>query len=374
MAERHAASTTQRADFMRRRAVQLDWLGRSNSALRLLGSARRTLGDVADTDPVQLEIAIETATIRFFMNQTAIAFDVALHCIRAAELADDDRLLARALMVAEMCASTLGLPQSREFGERALALIADRRDLRALRASLLVNLGVTADNLGSLSEALRYYAAAAHEYEQVGDHRLSAVAMANQAGVLVDLGRVDEALVLATRSHRELAAIGSVAEFASALGVLGRAQCWSSELALGQAHLTASHDTLQSAGDDETRAYRTYWLAESWLLQGRSTDAVAAATTVLEQVPADAVLHRSCIRLIGTAQLVDGRMAAGEVALRALLTDPAPIEEAFVLSTLHQFGLLRTHEVSHLHTIEVDLGITACLRWPREADVQRLAR
>ena len=374
LAERHAESPIQRADFMRRRAVQLDWLGRSNAALRLLTAARRLLDAAADTHPVKLEIAIEIATIRFFVNQTAPAFDAARSCIRAADLAGDDRLRARALMVAEMCASTLGLPQSREFGERALALLAGRNDLRALRASLLVNLGVTADNLGSPVAALRYYAAAVHEYEQVGDHRLSAVAMANQAGVLIDLGRIDEALALATRAHRELAAIGSVTEFASAVGVLGRAQCWAGDIAQGDAHLLKSRDTLQSAGDAETTAYRSYWLAESWLLQGRSDDAVAAAASVVEEVPPDAVLHLACRRIIATAHLVEGRSTVGEAALRSLLTDPVPLEEAFVLSALGQFGLLQPHEASRLRTIEVDHGLTAYVRWPRAAPSQRLAR
>ncbi len=372
IAEAHATSTEAKAELMRRRAVQLDWLGRPRGAIRLLFAAQRHLaahdlsvGGCADT---ALEISIEIATIRFFDGDSSRARALADDASVAAHRMGNPRLLARACMVLMMCSGDQPYAVRKACGLRGLAALDGRSPDRGLRASMLTNLGVIADNEGLADEALLHYAAAAEQYEQLGDYRLSASARSNQAGVLLELGRVDDALVLARAASRELAAIGSYAEFASAEGVLGRALFWAGSSQEGLAKLRSSAELLDRSGNVETAIYRTVWTAEALLLQGRIDEAL----TVLDARSSDLSLPTTSSahtqRLLAVAMIIRGEQENGVKLLTELVAQPQGIEELFALATLAQFHALERSQQARLLQLQAVYGLCGLL-WFRRAQL-----
>lgn len=356
-AEPLAETPRARADLMRRRAVQYDWLGRTAQALRVLTMAAKQVRNDPTGADVAVEIDIERATVLLYSGRDAEAGRIADECIERARDCGNAVLLARALLVAMTRESTAGSHRATELGNEALMALDGHPDAAALRGSLLINLGVAADNRGDALEALEHYTAAQSAYESVGNLRHRCTAMSNRAGVLLELGHVDEARGLADDALREAAALGLPHEHAYAQGVLGRVRCWQGEVDEGLAQLERSRATLEADGDTETALFRACWHAEVLVAAGRHAEAAAAIDEWLPRVAPDSMLAHSAMRVLSLA----GASTDDVRRLRQTLPAARGIEALFCHQALQRLTDLDPTEEAELLDLERRFGLTARL-------------
>jgi tetratricopeptide (TPR) repeat protein len=220
-----------------------------------------------------------------------------------------------------VAAAVSGRPVDVASARESLELYSALGDLRGLARAHNI-LGMCAYFIGHWDEALDHYAASESAYLKVGRRFDAAIVWANQAEILVDQQRFDEAEAVLREAMREWKAAKALGEIGFGKYLLGRvaartgrferafellADARADYIALGEAHEVLTVDALTAechllAGQPELAVD----LAARTLAEIRQLDGVDNAVPVLE-------------RTRGTGLIALGHRELGWQALRASL-------------------------------------------------------
>ena len=177
---------------------------RFRAAFRWADQADRALADL--DGPEARVIRGQLATRRARLNYRRARYDEAMAFANVAialSAADDHPTLAEALEYADLCAVELGLPAGTR-AEQALAIHEELGDLAA-QARVQNTLGMLAYHRGDWPKALEHYAASEQADIRCGKLWNAATPAANQAEILADQGRLEEARAGAREGDADLA-------------------------------------------------------------------------------------------------------------------------------------------------------------------------
>ena len=162
--------------------------------------------DGHEHDELAAELRLVAGVVRFFQGRFGEAIELAGAAVDGAERAGATAALAQAHLQLEMAYSELGQKNERaRHGDRALELLEGLDDPLGL-ANLHLNLGVSQYNEANWREAIEHYGRSAHYYRLVGDTIGAEAARNNQAEILTDQGRLDEAATILDNVERALRA------------------------------------------------------------------------------------------------------------------------------------------------------------------------
>lgn len=168
--------------------------GRYDEALEAYAGG---LSDLAGLDgpaaaDLRAQIAIGQAGIHYRQARYQDSIAAALEAIAQAEVAGAPARVAHARYILDAAYTDLGTADGLPYLERALPIYEELRDFRG-QGIVLDNLGVHASYERRWSEALSHYRQSREAKERVGDAIGAAVQMNNEAEILSDQGRLDDA-------------------------------------------------------------------------------------------------------------------------------------------------------------------------------------
>lgn len=195
-----------RAALDHERAFAFNILGRHDEAVRALRTARRALtGSGPEGQRVLAAVAVTEAGLRLRQANWTAARALASEAIGLLDgIVHDDtgkRVLADALRYHDIAASELEGDAGMVHLSRALELYDETHD-ELSKSKVLSLLGVRAYYRGDWTTAAALYEQARVAGEAAGDVVGAAIESANAAEVLIDQGRVDEALPLIDHALR----------------------------------------------------------------------------------------------------------------------------------------------------------------------------
>lgn len=178
----------------RKIGVTLERLGRYDDARAALVDGVARVGGGGGADAVRVRAALEHALAGIAYRQAL--YDEAIRhsdaAIALAETVGDLESVARASYIAGTAYDDLGREGGRPYLERAVALYEDLGDDRGLGSSLN-NLGIHHYTRGEWDVSVEMYRRAREAAERIGDPLNAAVRANNEAEVLSDQGRLEEA-------------------------------------------------------------------------------------------------------------------------------------------------------------------------------------
>ena len=351
---------------------------RFRAAFRWADQADRALADL-DGPEVRV-IRGQLATRRARLNYRRARYDDAMAFANVAialSAADDHPTLAEALEYADLCAVELGLPAGTR-AEQALAIHEELGDLAA-QARVQNTLGMLAYHRGDWPRALEHYAASEQADIRCGKLWNAATPAANQAEILADQGRLEEAqraLEKAMLTWRGVNAVSMIAfgeyqlgRIAARLGHSGEAM---QRFDASRRHFSELGELTEVVVVDALRA-EALALADDHEAALALADATLARAQTLGGVSAmTPLLHR--VRGASLREL--GRPAEAERAVRDALDAArsriARHEIAFALAALID-GAMADDDAeedewqAELTRLAEDLGIDPRPRWSRHA-------
>jgi tetratricopeptide (TPR) repeat protein len=167
---------------------QREWMGDYAGALELYDRALESADAAPET---QIEIELSHASVRQRQGKFE---EMATWCNRAIEHAQRSGSrpgLAHAYYMLDMAHTWMGRPTT-EYRDLALPIYEEIGDLLG-QAKVLNNLGIAAYYEGRWDETIAYYRRCRAVAQQAGDVVYAAIATNNEAEVLSDQGRLDEA-------------------------------------------------------------------------------------------------------------------------------------------------------------------------------------
>ena len=299
--QRTEGDTTRCARLHLKTAAQRQLTGRYPDALRWLSRGRRIVEQRDDQESLELraKLAELYAAIRYAQGRHREAITWAQRSIAEARACGDRQTQAKALEMQNVAAAVCGEAVDEASGREALALYAELGDLRGL-ARAHNTLGICAYFVGRWDDALAHYVASEEAYMKVGRRFDAAIAWANQAEILLEQRRYDEAEVVLQEAMREWRAAKALGEipfgnyllgciaartgrFAEAMELFAGSR--RDYLALGESHEVLMIDALTAechlwAGEPE----RALELATRTMTAIRQMDGVDNAVPLLERV------------------------------------------------------------------------------------------
>jgi tetratricopeptide (TPR) repeat protein len=196
-------------------------VGRHTDALRWIARGRTSAGQGDGALSLRAELAERGALIRYDQGAYKQAMAWATRAVDEARAAGDPVLEARGLGVLVGQAALAGLPIDPSRVSEALDMYERTGDLRG-KARTSNALGVWAYFAGRWDDAVAYYAQAEHASHQIGRDFDAAAAAANQAEVLIQQGRMDDADRVLTPAIRTLVEANATSFLAFAVALSGR--------------------------------------------------------------------------------------------------------------------------------------------------------
>ena len=327
-------------------AIHRQRSGKYSDAIRWLTTARRLAKDVSgsEAESLRADCATVYALVKYRQGNYAASTKWARRALDEATRSDDDHSRAGALEMLALSAATAGWSWDEADFVTALELYEKVGDLRA-QATCFNRFGCACYFSGRWSQAVGLFAAAEATYLRIGREEDGAVNGANQAEVLIDQGRISEALPVLASTIRVCRAVGASSSLAFCLGLLARAQMAEGDLAAATTTLRQARELSESLGERVDVQRLDLYLAECTLRSGKaraalaSTDAVVAGDRRLtDSGPNTALFHR----VRGEALIAAGKRIKGHAELRAALAaarqrDARP-EVALVLGALLACG------------------------------------
>ncbi len=346
--------------------------GRYRASLRWSTQGLKVL-QANDHDEIAADLHLAAGVVRFFQGRFDEAIELAHTAADAAERRGATAVLAQAHLQLEMAYSELGRKAERaQHGARALELLGGLDDRLGL-ANLHLNLGVSQYNEANWREAIGHYERSAQNFRRVGDTIGAEAARNNQAEILTDQGRLDEAATILDEVERALRA--AQYQLGIAITTSGRARIVlrQGDLQLGAelldrarqafVDLDARHMVLDT---DVRRVEQLVW-----------AERAEQAEDLAEQIEHDladagpvAVLPATLARLRGWAAMRLGDVDQAHAQFRrglALASDEAfDYEVALALDALSASGSneLTDTERHHLADLERDLDLVQAPRPP----------
>ncbi len=317
-AELRANDAGGRARIYRKLGLLRERAGKYPQALRWF---TRGLGYVEDpkTDRERLqkvELQLAYAGVRFRQSRYVDAISWAGEAIPAAEEMNERQAAAHGYYLVALARMRSGQTQKQGHTERALSIYEELGDLVG-QSNVLNKLGVDAYHAGDWTTAREYYRRSREARERAGDSVRAAIITQNEALVLSDQGRLDEAERLFKHARREFQAAQDQMAIGVAKSNLGRIHTRRRQFDEGLELLRDALEDLREIGagqfvlDAETR------IAENLILSGdvdggeRIIDEIAAKLAS----PTD---DRHCLlhRIRAYAFLERGQVEKAEASLR----------------------------------------------------------
>jgi tetratricopeptide (TPR) repeat protein len=336
-----------RGDALRQAALLLKE-GRLQQRMGNLALSQRRL-----TQGMRLLEGIDTTTALAIHSRLATRYGIArLHrgrygearrwgalALGLGEMARDPLALAEAHNVLEAAATWSGEATQVSHAELALELYTQIEDLTGQGHSLN-GLAVRAVLEGRWDEAQVLLGRAAQAFARSGDEASLATAAYNEADVLVRQGRVAEAEPLLKKSQRMARSVGDEDVVLLATREAGKAAARAGRFAEARALLTEAGDRLAVEGEVQEAADAWAAVAESYLLEGRWSDALDEVDRVLAGGQAGIGVLPTLYRVRGFAQLMSGDVGAARESFAARL-DTAESPQVGLELALLQAGMAR---------------------------------
>ncbi|PZS31667.1 MAG: hypothetical protein DLM58_11330 [Pseudonocardiales bacterium] len=304
-------------------ARQRQHVGRHADALRWVARGRAALRPAQDQAALRLlaELAERGALIRYDQGAYKTAMVWAQRAVREAKEAGDPLIEARGRGVAAVLAALAGLPWDEAAVEESLDLYEQIGDQRG-KARACNTFGMCAYFAGRWDTAVRYYADAEQASRQIGRDYDAAAVAANRAEVLVQQGRIDEAVPVLAASIRILLAANATSFLGFAMTVYGRAALARGEYVEAMERFGEARALCLQMGEIDEALTIDALAAECHLRAREFTEAVAVADATMARAQRDCpgasaepLLHR----VRGEALIAMGRVRDGHAALRASL-------------------------------------------------------
>lgn len=304
-------------------------LGRYVSALRWFGKGLRLLdgSDLAnEEESVRTELLTSTAEVRYFQGKIEAAIRVAREALQQAERIGDRLSMGRAYYILNNAYNYLRDVRAKEYGELALQIFKEERNLK-LEANVLNNLGIGAYFRGEWNEALRLYRESKEAIEKTGHVLGGAVAANNMAEILSDQGRLDEAERMFEEALSTMRATAHSRMIYGILGNLGRAAARAGSHREAAGLLEESLAGFRQLGDEFNVSITEARVAENFLLEGRSAEALELVERLIATNPAGLgpMLHR----IAGDAQLQMGRLGQAREHLDESLSNARTAQDEY---------------------------------------------
>lgn len=308
------------AGLLLKRASARAHAGAYATAYRELTIGRRLVADIGSAEALAATARLDAlnAQIRQQQQHMPAAVRLAEQAMAEAEAAGEQQALARSYQVLDAAYVMLGQSAKAVYGERALAIYDELRDLTGT-AVVTNNLGGQAYFEGKWTEAVALYARAQDAFTRAGNESEAATCGANIGEVLVSQGRFEEAEKVLVPSVRVLRAHGLVdaAIFA--------------EIQLARLHLlrgdddamdrlTALRDESIRTGQVQSAIEAAILVADGLVLEARAEDALDALAAIERGSRGEAELYGSMIARIRSQALAAlGRIReAGDAASAGL--------------------------------------------------------
>jgi class 3 adenylate cyclase/tetratricopeptide (TPR) repeat protein len=270
-------------------ALVADRTGAYTQALRWLSRGRR-LHDLvppsADSGRLRAEMSVEYATVRHWQGRQLDAIRWCRRAIEEAERVDAPDVMADALVWLDVCELTLGRPGDGAQAKRALEIWHRLGDRPWNEGRTLNELGIRAYFAGSWDDARRYYSQAKRAFERAGDLWTASVASGNEAEILSDQGRLQEAEPLLRDALRLWRASGAPSFVAFGSSQLGRLSARNGRYADGLTLLQAARDQYTADGEQVEIFETDARIAECHLLAGDGRRALDLADATLVRAAA----------------------------------------------------------------------------------------
>jgi tetratricopeptide (TPR) repeat protein len=251
------------------------WL---KSALELVQDPPESPEEVVELAEIELELGAVT----YFQGRFDVAARWGDKALQRAESGSDRRLLARAYDHLETTQDLSGGKRSTRLRVKALAIHEELGDVVG-EATLSNNLGLCAYFDGRWEEALRFYRRANSLDRTIGnDNALVGGNLVNEAEILSDQGRLEDAKMLLEEARTVYDARGSAFGAALATGALGRLAARSARHVEAEALLIEALATLEAIGAKGSATETRARIAEAHLLAGEHRRAYELATRILE--------------------------------------------------------------------------------------------
>lgn len=351
---------TTAARLLRKRGVIHERTARYDEA-RASYEAALAIGDaVAAIELVEIENAI--ATVLYRQGRIEECVEWCERAVQRARQAADRRGLAQAYYVRAAAEGNRSGP-AREFLDLALPIYEEIGDL--VRTSLVLsNMGVPAYYAGDWDEALRCYAAGRAMAQRAGHVVGAANATNNEAEVLLDQGRLDEARALLGDALRAYHAAGFAIGEALATLNLGRAAAFDGSFAEASELLQQARDAFDRVGADSFALTARSREAEALVLEGHhararelATETLAASLAAGERGTLTAQLERLAGYASVQARDPEGARAHFAASLEVARETGALYEEALTLKALADAGLAESTEGDDAAAILARLGV-----------------
>ena len=335
-----------KARLVAKRAAVREREGKYPAALRLLTTAIKSLpknSGPGDHAPFEFQYA----RVRLRQSRYRDAIERGERAVALAAKAGDEDTLGRAYYLSARARSGLEPGAGSDDVEKALEIFEQRGD-HLMQAKALNQLGIDAYRCGRFDDALDYHDRNAKQREAAGDVIGAAMASYHAAVVLLDQGKLDDAVVSLERVRAASRAANSAEGIARSNMRLAEIDARRGNTALALGRLEETQAQFEDLGADREALENRLGQAEAHLLGGDVEEALATVDKALEASDAVADTATATLglkRVRGVALVWMGKSQDGHIqlmeALEASQAAPALFEEALIsdaLATLYGDG------------------------------------
>jgi class 3 adenylate cyclase/tetratricopeptide (TPR) repeat protein len=263
--------------LLRKEGVLRERRGRYPDALRRYSRALKVLAAAPESTErtrSQADLELAYSGVKYRQGRFDDAIEWAAKAAASASFGDDRSRVAHAYYLAHIAAVHSGRrdPQHRDD---ALAILEEVRDFARL-TNLQNNCGIESHLEGRWDEAVEWYRRGGESARRVGDVVNEARAKNNEAEVLSDQGRLDEARDLLEDALRVWRAAGYQVGISIATAQLGRVAARAGRFEDAHQLLDEALELFARLGAEALAAEARTWLAECLVLEGRYKEALAA--------------------------------------------------------------------------------------------------
>jgi class 3 adenylate cyclase/tetratricopeptide (TPR) repeat protein len=268
------------ARLLRKRGVIHERTGRYDDALRVYDDALKA-ASVAGDDAAAAQLELAIAGVRYRQGDPQACADWSDRAIATAGRAGDRDALAHAYYLRGTAGLQLGTHDTSDF-EIALPIYEEMGDVLS-QGHVLNNLGIAAQFDGRWDAAIDFYRRSREAHERAGASVFAAGGTNNEAEVLLDQGRVEEAESLLRKALAVWRGAGYAFGIGAATANLGRAAAAASRFEDAHQLLDRALAIFEEIGSGSFALDTRARIAECLMLEGRHREAFETAVGALDE-------------------------------------------------------------------------------------------